>query len=160
MMAARARIDQLKGDKDFYNRLMQKDAGAHAEWSNLHRAGYPSPSEIASAADVAVQEDARNAELKNVYLAAVSQRAEFTPRQIEQLKLGEIPASDHRRALDEIARLVRDTSFRRKLLDGDVQANQRWGLLNAARGCRPVPDDQYRGPREGQPYAAANPRRT
>jgi hypothetical protein len=36
-VAARGRIEELKGDKAFYARLQQKDEAAHREWCELHR---------------------------------------------------------------------------------------------------------------------------
>jgi len=41
--AARARIEELKGDKNFYQRLVvQKEVAANRKWDALHKAGYPS----------------------------------------------------------------------------------------------------------------------
>ena len=85
-VAARATIEQRKGDKDFYKALVaERESGvtgpANQEWAALHKTGYPSPPAITSQADVDSQAAGRNAELWNAHIADLRSRFHLTEQQ-------------------------------------------------------------------------------
>jgi hypothetical protein len=138
MEMARAEIETLKGDKDFYKLLQAKDPAATQRWSNLHKAGYPAPVSVATPEDVGAQAAARNEEQWNSYLAACKALFPLTPEQEAEIRNGVIRADLHQQAREQKDRLVKDKEFYKRLMAGDGEANKRWGLLLCALSLRPV----------------------
>lgn len=136
---ARAQIDTLKGDKEFYAKLQQKDPAAHRLWSDLHKSGFPAPAEIRSQADVESQASARNAEFWNNHIAALRAQFPLTPNQEAEIRSGIVDAAAHRWATEEKQRLISDRAWRTRYFDGDRQARLDWGLVLQILSLRPVP---------------------
>jgi hypothetical protein len=142
-MQAREQIKELIGDRTFYEQLKsERERGVMGEasqkWANLHKAGWPSAPGIASPEDVSRQQDARNEEAWNSYIAALNQQFQLTPENIAEIRGGVISEQWHRWARDEKDRLIRDKGFYRRLLDGDRQARKQWGTVTAMLSLRPV----------------------
>ncbi len=135
---ARAKIETLKSDRDFYQKLQQQQPEAHAEWRRLHATAYPSPAQPSSPEDVKTQDAARAEEQWSGYFAALQQRFPLTAEQQAEIRRGVITPELHRYARDELDRALKDRAFRVKVLDGDRQANLQFGLLKAMLGLRPV----------------------
>jgi hypothetical protein len=72
---ARAKIQERINDKAFYERLKQHDPAAHQEWSRLHQAAHPLPTEVRTAADVDSQVAARHARFWDEHIASL--KAQF-----------------------------------------------------------------------------------
>jgi hypothetical protein len=137
-VAARAKIEELKSSKQFGKKLLSKDPASFAEWTGLHKTGFPSPLQIVTTEDVALQAAARNNEQFNKYIGWMKQLFPLTPDQENEIKGGVIRADLHQEAKEIKDRLIRDAAFRRKLLDGDIESNKKWGTLLCALSLRPV----------------------
>jgi hypothetical protein len=141
---ALAEIEQLKGDKSFYDRLQKQDASAHQRWSGLHKAAHPAqqPSSVEAAS---AQASARDAQAMDELIAHYRSLWDLTPEQESELRGTRwqggrvIREEDYRRAVDLKDRLIRDAGFRKKLLiDQDRGARELWGRVQAQLGMRPV----------------------
>ena len=142
-VAARATIEQRKGDKDFYKALVaERERGiagpANQEWATLHKTGYPSAPAITSQADVDSQVASRNAELWNAHIADLKSRFPLTEQQEAEIRSGVVDEKSHKWAREEKDRLIKDRGFYRRLLDGDRAAIRDWGLLTSLLALRPV----------------------
>jgi hypothetical protein len=142
-VAARATIEERKGDKDFYKLLVaERERGvtgpACQEWAALHKAGYPSPAAITSQADVDNQAAGRNAQLWDEHIANLKTRFDLTAEQEKEIRGGVVDERAYKWAVDEKSRLIKDKGFYRKLLDGDRAANRDWGLITSILSLRPV----------------------
>jgi hypothetical protein len=130
---AHAQIQALTGDKDFWNRLKQKDASAHQEWARLHKAAYPSD------ASAAGQEQARTAESWNQYVAGIKQSVPGLSEQQEaEIRAGVTNKQSHEWAVREKELMIKDRAFRVRLLDGDRDAKELWTRVNAILAMRVV----------------------
>jgi hypothetical protein len=141
--AARATIEQRKGDKDFYKAMVaERERGvmgpASQEWAALHKTGYPSPPAIQSQADIDQQATGRNAEMWNSYIADLKTRFPLTEQQEAEIRSGIVDEKSHKWAQEEKARLIKDRAFYRRYLDGDRAAIKDWGLLTSLLALRPV----------------------
>jgi hypothetical protein len=136
--AARARIEELKGNKEFYAKIQQKDLAAHREWRELHRQGYPAAVQVASVEDVQSQEAQRNAEQWNGYIAAVKAQFPLTAEQETEIRSGVVDARVRDWAENEKQRMLKDRGFRTKYFDGDRAAAKDWGLVVQILSLKPV----------------------
>jgi hypothetical protein len=136
--AAQQQISARINDADFRNRLLQKEEAASAEWSNLHKAAYPAPVHVTSVDDVNAQAAARNEQMWSGYIGALKQRFSLTSEQEAEIRGGVIRADFHQWAREEKDRLIKDPSFRRKLLDGSRAENQQWGMITSMLSLRPM----------------------
>jgi hypothetical protein len=129
---AQARIAEIKMDKDFFNRLNQRDQSAHREWTALHKAAYPSDNTPEQ------QAASRNVEAWNSYFGTLRQHVPITPEQEAEIRGGVIRADLHAKAMEERERLRKDKGFQRRWADGDQEAVKKWGLLAEIKALRPV----------------------
>lgn len=141
--AARAEIQTKIGDKEFYQVLKaERERGvtgpATTRWAELHKLGWPAPTAITSPNDVRAQADARLEEQWNGYFSALQARFSLTEENRAELRSGVIKPELHAWARDEKDRLIKDKSFRTRLLDGDRAANQQWGMIVSMLSLRPV----------------------
>jgi hypothetical protein len=140
-VAARARIDELKADKAFYQKLQaESDRGvsgeARQEWNRLHAVGFPSPTSISSQADIDSQAAARAEQHWNSYLSTIKQDIpHLTEQQEEEIRAGVTNQVSRDWALREKDRMIKDPSFRRKLLDGGRAEREDWARVNAILRC-------------------------
>ena len=142
-VAARAEIDAKKGDRDFYKALVsERERGvtgpASQAWAALHKKGWPSPTAIATPADVKAQQDARTAEMWSGYIAALKQRTALSAEQEAEIRSGVVHEAAYAWAKEEKDRLIKDGGFRTKLLSGDRAANRDWTLVTSILSLRPV----------------------
>jgi hypothetical protein len=142
-VAARSEIKAKIGDKEFYQALKaERERGASGpastEWAALHRTGWPAAPEVRSQADVDAQANARLEDQWNSYFAALQARFSLTEQNRAELRAGVIREDLRRFALDEKDRLIKDKSFRTRLLDGERAANQQWGMITSMLSLRPV----------------------
>jgi hypothetical protein len=139
--AARARIEVLKGDKDFFGRLSSSDQAvkqaALQEWTALHQAGFPAPAPVDAAA-YGVQVAARSAQQWNEYMGWLKQRIALTPEMEAEVRNGVVREETWRWAREEKDRLVKDRAFYRRLMDGDRKATEDWERIKLLVGLRPV----------------------
>ena len=141
---ARAKIDQLKGNPDFYKQLhAEKDRGlsgaARQEWDRLHKVGYPVPTEITSQQDVDSQNAARNNEQLNGYVAFIKNDVPgLTEVQEAELRAGVTNQISRDWAVREKEIMIRSSDFRRKLLDGSRAEREAWAKVNAILAMRVV----------------------
>jgi hypothetical protein len=140
-VAARERIEVLKGDKDFFGRLNSTDQGvkqaALQEWTALHKTGFPAPAPVDAEA-YGAQVAARSAQQWNEYMGWLKQRIALTPEQETEIRGGVVREETHRWAREERDRLVKDRAFYRRLMDGDRQATKDWEIVKLLIGLRPV----------------------
>jgi hypothetical protein len=99
---------------------------------------YSAPVQVASVDDVNAQAAARSEEIWNGYIGALKQRFPLTSEQEAEIRSGVISAEAHAFAREEKDRLLKDRSFGRKVLDGDPEANKKWGLITSMLSLRPV----------------------
>src|SRR5271168_842792 len=59
---ARKQIEARKSDREFGKRLLANEPAASAEWTGLHKTGFPAVTQITSAEDVNSQAAAMSAE--------------------------------------------------------------------------------------------------
>ncbi len=142
-VAARAEIDTLKSDKEFYAAMKaERERGltgpASQRWSDLHRKGWPSPAAITSQADVESQATARNSEEWNKYFGWLRQQFRLTPENEAELRAGVIRADLHQWAKEEKDRLVRDQAWRRRMFDGGRKEVEEWSRITLMLSLRPV----------------------
>jgi hypothetical protein len=136
--AARDQIQAKLGDKEFFAKIKAQDPAAHAEWSRLHKIGYPAPQAVATPEDVAQQQAARNEQMWNGYFSNLAQRFPLSEEQKAELRAGIIREDLHRYAREEKDRLIKDRAFRTALLDGSRAENLQWGLITSMLSLRPV----------------------
>jgi hypothetical protein len=140
-VAARAEIETLKADKQFYETLQaEKDRGgpAHQKWAELHARGFPAPTAVASQDDVNAQANARNEQQWNTFFSGLRQQWSITPEQEAEMRAGVIREDLHKLALEQRALMIKDKAFYRRLLDGDMAAKEKWSRTIAAISLRPV----------------------
>ena len=123
-VAARAEINSLKSDKEFYSALKaERERGvtgpASQRWSGLHARGWPTAPAITSQADVDTQASSRNAEMWDAHIAALRTRFALTEQQEAEIRSGVVDEKSHAWAREEKDRLIKDRGFYRRLLDGD-----------------------------------------
>ena len=140
-VAARATVKERIGDVDFYKALKsERERGvtgpASTEWSALHRAGWPNVAAVATPTDIQTQANARLEEQWNGYFAALQSRFNLSEENRVELRSGVIREDLHRYARDEKDRLIRDKTFRTRLLDGERAANQQWGMITCMLSLR------------------------
>jgi len=142
-VAARAEIKSKISDKEFYKALVaERERGitgpASQAWSGLHAKGYPAATAVTSQADVDNQAAGRNAQAWDGYIQALKQRTDLSEAQIAEIRSGVVNETAYAWAREEKDRLIKDRSFRTKLLDGDRQANRDWTLVTSILSLRPV----------------------
>jgi hypothetical protein len=142
-VAARAKIEERKGDKEFYKLLVaERSRGvtgpASQEWAGLHAAGYPSPAAIESQADVDGQGRARNAEQWDSYIGNLKTRFPLTAEQEAEIRGGVVDVGVRQWTIEQKDRLVKDLAFYKRLMDGERAANDEWGRVTAILSLRPV----------------------
>jgi hypothetical protein len=135
---ALAKIDTLKGDKEFYNKLQKHEPDAHQRRAGLHKQAFPAPTAITSTEDVNNQEAARNAEGWNQYVSWLRQQWAVTPEQEAEIRNGVIRQEFYDWAKAKKDQMVRDRGFYRKLQDGDTAAREQWARITAMLALRPV----------------------
>jgi hypothetical protein len=128
-VAARAEIETLKADKDFYNKLMQKDPGAHQRWSDLHKAGWPAAQQIASAEDVQSQADARGQEQWNKHDIWQKQTFGLDDTQLAGIRRGECTHEQRDWALRTKDALLKDKAWLLLHKHGDANVVNLWGRV-------------------------------
>jgi hypothetical protein len=140
--AARETIESRKSDREFGKRLLSADpevkAAAQAEWTQLHKTAYPAPQQVASQDDVNAQEAARTAERWDTYIAMMKQHMNLNPQQEAEIRSGVVDEVSYRWAVEEKARLLKDRSFCRDVLDNKREAKQWWGGVIAILSLKPV----------------------
>lgn len=141
--SARAEIETLKADKNFYKFLIEeKERGvsgpANQRWSDLHRRGWPAPTAVTSQDDINAQGSARNEKEWSSFIAALGTQWQITPDQISELRLGVIREDLRNLALQQRDLMVRDKTFYRKLLDVNIEAKEKWQRVITAIGLRPI----------------------
>jgi hypothetical protein len=142
-VAARATIEERKGDKEFYKLLVaERSRGvtgpASQEWAALHAAGWPSPPAIQSQADVDSQSVARNADLWDRHIADLKTRFPLSAEQEAEIRAGIVSLNVRQWAIEQKDRMVKDRAFYKRLMDGDREANGEWGRVTAILSLRPV----------------------
>jgi hypothetical protein len=142
--AARAEIRTKIADRTFYETLKsERERGvtgpATTAWANLHKTGFPSATEIASQSDVDGQAAARDAEAWNGYVSTIKQDIpHLTEQQEAEIRAGITNQVSRDWALREKDRMIKDPSFRRKLLDGGRAEREDWARVNAILSMRVV----------------------
>jgi hypothetical protein len=131
---AKARIQTLTADKDFYNKLKQHDAASHREWAALHKAAY------ASDASPAGQEAARNAERMNSHVATLREvMPDMTPGMEAEIRAGVATKFSHDWAVRQVRLMIEDRAFRHDLLvEKKAEAREKWARINALAALRVV----------------------
>jgi hypothetical protein len=142
-ISARAEIESLKSDKEFFAALKAEgergvSGPAKQRWASLHAAGFPSPVAIASQSDVDGQAANRSAELWNAHIADLKTRFPLTAEQEAEIRGGVVDERAYAWAVEQKGLLIKDKSFYRKILDGDRAANRDWGLVTSILSLRPV----------------------
>jgi hypothetical protein len=141
-VAARQEVERLKGDSEFYRALKaERERGvtgpATQRWQGLHSKGWPAGQPVSlEAADA--QAAARSEEQWGGYFAALRQQFDLSPANEAEIRAGTISAQTHQWAREEKARLLADPGFRARLLQGGQAEKQRWHLVVAMTGLRPV----------------------
>lgn len=143
-VAARAEIETLKGDKEFYAAMKaERERGltgpASQKWAALHKSGFPSPTNIASQNDADAQASARTEQEWNSFFAGLRAMWSVTPEQEAEMRAGVIREDIRNLALQQRDLMVKDKTFYRRLLDGDMAAKEKWSRVIAAIALRPVP---------------------
>jgi hypothetical protein len=138
---AQAAIKDRINDKAFGDRLRSADAAiaaaAKAEWTALHKAGFPAPEPVTAEA-IGVQAAARAEQEWSTFFSAVRKEFAITDEQMREVRAGVIREDLHRKAVEEKDRLVRDRVFYRRLMDGDREAREKWARITLMIGLRPV----------------------
>jgi hypothetical protein len=142
-VSARAEIDSLKGDRDFYQALKaEKERGisgpASQRWQGLHAKGYPASTQVGSQADVDSQASARVEKEWSSFFSGLGQQWAVTPEQIAEIRGGVVREEIRNYAIQQIELMQKDKTFYRRLLDGDMAAKEKWGRMVAIKGLRPV----------------------
>jgi hypothetical protein len=140
---ARAEIEALKSDKDFYAALKAEgergiSGPASQKWRLLHQRANPAPTQVGSQADVNAQASARTEQEWSSFFAGLRSQWAVTAEQEAELKSGVVRAEIRDFAIQQIELMQKDKAFYRRLLDGDMEAKSRWGRMVAIRGLRPV----------------------
>jgi hypothetical protein len=148
-LAARTSIEALKADRSFYEKLTSEDLAvkqaAHTHWSSLHKTAYPAPEHISSIEDINNQAAARGAERWNSYIASLKAKFDLSPTQEAEIRAGVVNEDVFARAKDQREQMIRDRTFRTKLLDGDRAASKEWNLVLQILSMRPVPGSTHPG---------------
>jgi hypothetical protein len=133
-VAARAAIQERQAE--FYDRMVvKKDPAALAEWTALHKAGNPRPSEINTAEDVkayvATDEGRRGYQAHQEHVSWLTREAQLTPQQQYDVN-NRTPVSQAEKdwASAEIEAMKHDKEFYRRLNAGDRAAKSHWLRMN------------------------------
>jgi hypothetical protein len=146
---ARATVQERIRDASFYKALKaERERGlagpASTEWQKLHSIGWPSPPAITSQTDVDAQSAGRVEEAWSGFFQAVSQSfGHLSEDNKRELKGGLVAKELHDWAQSERSRMVRDSGFRRRLLEGDRDAGKEWSRVTLLLGMKPVPGFRF-----------------
>jgi hypothetical protein len=137
-VAARAEIDALKSDREFFKQLnAERDRGqagaALQRWTALHRTGWPSdrPNEPGPAPQVVEQAHAE----RIIYW---KQFADLTPENEAQIRKGEAYINEIERAQADKQRFLQDREWYQRFKAGDRVARSQWAWVQILLSCRPI----------------------
>jgi hypothetical protein len=144
VMQALSRIEQLKGDKEFYAKLNSNDAAikaaAHQEWSGLHKTAFPAPAAV-DPASYGEHVAARSEKSWNEYIAGLKRDIPGLTEQAErEVRAGVCTQRQHDWAMNTINSIIADKARGAKLLAKDAETVELWARANAIRACRIDPN--------------------
>jgi hypothetical protein len=143
-VAARAEIKEKIGSAEFYKELVsERERGvtgpATLRWSELHRLGFPSPTSIASQADVDAQAASRSAERINGYVNFLKRDIPDLTEQNEiELRNGYCSQASHDRPVRIKDSLIKDKAWFRRYEEGGAEERNLWARITAILAMRVV----------------------
>jgi len=126
-------------DKEFGAKLLAGDAAARAEWEGLHKRGFASKREVETVEDANDQAAARREQGWNEYLGWQKQLYGLNEEQLTEIRRGICTPEVRAWALEEKARLLRDTAWHQRFRAGERAALNQWGRVVGILGLRAVP---------------------
>lgn len=137
---AQARIEALKADKAFFQRLVARDPGARQEWDDLHSQAFGAHAQ--SVDGIMRQMNAREQKFAAEDEARWRDRVNPEgPQEMFEYERGNATTSEKAAARRNIARMIADKQFGAKIIGGDYEALQYWNRMQwVAYRATEVPD--------------------
>jgi hypothetical protein len=127
---AQAKKAELFGTKGFAERVARGDPESVRQWREITRALRPAPIDQSTPAGA---QYAKNMDSLAIYRA----RADLSDEALDWAAAeGPVSPAEREKASFAKQRLLKDTAFLKKLLDGDRAANSEWALINITLGSR------------------------